>query len=181
MSDTESTTAELTDLQPLGYDTRRVDPWLAVIRFALLIGAVWGSVLIVEFVGFLLSTHEQRSTLTVQFLLGTQAVVNAGGMVGCLIFGALLLVSAMECLKLRRRARKTFVVCVIGGAVSVIAAHVSDWYYIAFWWWEAITGPGRTPSLGWTITTIIRPMHLAIIPATLVYLMTRQSVKQRFD
>jgi hypothetical protein len=114
-------------------------------------------------------------------MFGPQAAVGAAGMIGCLLFGALLFVSAVECLKLRRRARKTFVVCVIGGFFCTITADVSQWFYLATHWWSAMTGPVRMPSLGWTLGAIIRPMHLAIIPAALVYLMTRPSVKQRFD
>jgi hypothetical protein len=177
----DESATEMSDVQPLGYDARGRDPWLAVIRFTLLLGTLWGTLLVVEFAGYLLSTYEQTSTLTVQFLLGPQGAAEAGGRVGCLLFGALLLVSALECLKLRRRARKTFVACVVGGFFSMLGAELFHWYQAAEYWWYVITGPARLRSVGWTIMAIIRPMHLAIIPAALVYLMTRPSVKQRFD
>ena len=169
-------------MQPLGYDVRGLDPWLAVVRFALLLGAVWGTLLLLEFATFILfNVYQSQSNLLVQFMLSPHMTVRSAGAVGCLFFGALLLVSAVECLKLRRRARKTFVVCVVGGFVSIVAGDVFSWWGVAQQWWASITGPSRMPMTGWLLSALIRPMHLAIIPAALMYLMTRKSVVARFD
>lgn len=174
-------TSKPSDPQPLGYDVRSLDPWLAVVRFTLLLGAVWGTLLVLQFTVFMLQVTRQQSNLLVQFMLSRHHLVNAAGVVGCLIFGALLLVSAIECLKLRRRARKTFVVCVVGGFVSLLATDIFLWWSLALVWWGSVARDGRAPSISWTLDVLLRPMHLVIIPATLIYLMTRKSVVQRFD
>jgi hypothetical protein len=58
---------------------------------------------------------------------------------------------------------------------------VFNWWWVAQQWWASMIGASRMPATAWLLAALIRPMHLAIIPAARIYLMTRKSVVQRFD